>query len=169
MKRLATTNERPRLDLALLYRFLALVLVAGIVVLPLAATALGGFKTLGDLRQNTFGLPEIWVVENYLQILRGERLWRMLGNSLIIGGLTVFLTLVTASMVAFLFAHLRFFGSNMLLGYFLLGPALPGGDCGAAALHQDPGSRAPRYLLGRDPAADRLQSGPRHPALAPRL
>ena len=125
MKRLATTDERPPLDLALLYRYLALVLVAGIVVLPLAATALGGFKTLGDLRQNTFGLPEIWVVENYLQILRGERLWRMLGNSLIIGGLTVFLTLVTASMVAFLFAHLRFFGSNMLLGYFLLGLLFP--------------------------------------------
>lgn len=125
MARLATTNERPPLDAALLYRYLALVLVAGIVILPLAATALGGFKSLGDLRQNTFGLPEVWVVENYLQILRGDRLWQMLGNSLIIGGLTVFLTLVTASMVAFLFAHLRFFGSDMLLSYFLLGLLFP--------------------------------------------
>ncbi len=109
----------------LLYRYAALLLVAGIVLVPLLATALGGFKSLGDLRQNAFGLPETWVVQNYLQILEGEALWRMLGNSLIIGALTVFLTLATASMAAFLFAHLKFFGNTMLLNYFLLGLLFP--------------------------------------------
>jgi raffinose/stachyose/melibiose transport system permease protein len=49
----------------------------------------------------------------------------MLWNSLLIGLLTVLLTVVCASMAAFLFAHLTFFGSTMLLNYFLLGLLFP--------------------------------------------
>jgi raffinose/stachyose/melibiose transport system permease protein len=116
---------RTAFDPVVLYRYLFLFLVASLVIVPLLATALGGFKTLGDLRANAFGLPETWVFENYWSILTGTRLWRMLGNSLLIGLLTVFLTLASASMAAFLFAHLTFFGSTMLLNYFMLGLLFP--------------------------------------------
>lgn len=116
---------RARFELVDLYRYLFLLLIAGLVVVPLLATALGGFKTLGDLRSNALGLPDTWVLENYWGILTGTQLWRMLWNSLVIGLLTVFLTLACASMAAFLFAHLTFFGSTMLLNYFLLGLLFP--------------------------------------------
>jgi len=92
---------------------------------PLVATALGGFKTLGGLRANPFGLPDRWVWSNYGDILASARYWRMLGNSLLIATLTVSLVLATASMAAFTFAHLRFFGSGFLLNYFLLGLMFP--------------------------------------------
>jgi raffinose/stachyose/melibiose transport system permease protein len=117
--------RRAAFDPVNLYRYLFLFLIASLVIVPLLATALGGFKTLGDLRSNAFGLPGTWVLENYWSILTGTQLWRMLWNSLLIGVLTVFLTLASASMAAFLFAHLTFFGSTMLLNYFMLGLLFP--------------------------------------------
>jgi raffinose/stachyose/melibiose transport system permease protein len=118
-------GRRTPFDPVSLYSYLFLLLIAGVVVVPLLTTALGGFKTLGDLRANAFGLPSPWVFENYWGILTGSALWRMLWNSLLIGLLTVLLTLACASMAAFLFAHLTFFGSTMLLNYFLLGLLFP--------------------------------------------
>ncbi|SDR61719.1 carbohydrate ABC transporter membrane protein 2, CUT1 family [Rhizobiales bacterium GAS113] len=117
-------RRRPA-DGARLTTYAILVVVAAIILVPLLATALGGFKTLGGLRANPFGLPEQWVWSNYWDILSSARYWRMLGNSLVIATLTVSLVLATASMAAFTFAHLRFFGSGFLLNYFLLGLMFP--------------------------------------------
>jgi raffinose/stachyose/melibiose transport system permease protein len=108
-----------------LFRLTILSLVAALVIVPLAATALGGFKSLGELRINPFGLPQEWEWANYGDILFSQRYWRLLGNSLLIGALTTALTLVCAAMAAFAFAHLRFFGSRLLLNYLLLGLLFP--------------------------------------------
>ncbi|SED27749.1 carbohydrate ABC transporter membrane protein 2, CUT1 family [Rhizobiales bacterium GAS188] len=118
-------RRRRPVDGARLTTYAILVVVAAIILVPLLATALGGFKTLGGLRANPFGLPEQWVWSNYWDILSSSRYWRMLGNSLVIATLTVSLVLATASMAAFTFAHLRFFGSGFLLNYFLLGLMFP--------------------------------------------
>jgi raffinose/stachyose/melibiose transport system permease protein len=106
-------------------RFAILFLVAGLVLIPLLATVLGGFKSLGELRVNPFGLPAEWEWDNYWSILSGPRYWQLLLNSLVISVLTVVLTLATASMAAFVFAHVRFFGSRFLLQYLLLGLMFP--------------------------------------------
>ncbi len=111
--------------LARVAQLAALIILAGIVLTPLAATALGGFKELGDLRANPFGLPKVWVWDNYWDILSGLRYWQVLGNSLLIASLTVVLTLALSSMAAFTFAHLRFFGERFLLNYMLLGLLFP--------------------------------------------
>jgi len=107
------------------YIYAALILVAAIVIIPLAMTALGGFKTLGELRTNAFGLPRNWQWSNYGDILLSERYWLQMRNSLVIALLTVGLTLATGSMAAFVFAHVAFFGSRYLLNYFLLGLMFP--------------------------------------------
>ena len=105
--------------------FAALLVLAGIVLVPLIATALNGFKELGDVQSNPFGLPRVWVWRNYWDILTGYRYWQVLGNSLLIALLTVALTLALSSMAAFTFAHLRFFGDRFLLNYLLLGLLFP--------------------------------------------
>lgn len=106
-------------------RYGVLFLVAGIVLVPLVATALGGFKSLGELRVNPFGLPATWEWENYWGILASSRYWQLMGNSLIIAGLTVILTVAAAAMAAFVFVHVRFFGATFLLNYLLLGLMFP--------------------------------------------
>jgi len=106
-------------------RYAVLLFVAGIVLIPLVATALGGFKSLGELRVNPFGLPAEWEWRNYWQILSGPRYWQLMGNSLVIALLTVILTVAAAAMAAFVFVHVRFFGSAFLLNYLLLGLLFP--------------------------------------------
>src|SRR5439155_24568479 len=108
-----------------LYRALFLAVVASFVAVPLLATALGGFKSLGELRTNPFGLPTIWEFSNYADILLSRRYWLLLRNSLIISTSSVVLTLIVSSMAAFVFAHVKFFGSRMLLSYFTMGLLFP--------------------------------------------
>ena len=106
-------------------QYLLLVIVTGIVLIPLLATVLGGFKSVGDLRTNPFGLPSEWMWENYWRILTGAPLWRMLGNSLFIALACVVLTLILGSMAAYVLAQMHFFGNQMLLNYFMLGMMFP--------------------------------------------
>lgn len=108
-----------------LYLYIALSSIAMLVLIPLLTTALGGFKSLGELRTNPFGLPSIWHWSNYTDILFGDRYWRQMVNSLVIAALTVLLTLVVSAMAAFTFAHVKFFGSGLLLNYFLIGLMFP--------------------------------------------
>jgi raffinose/stachyose/melibiose transport system permease protein len=112
-------------DRTALGKVLFLTVVAVFVATPLIATVLGGFKSLGELRTNPFGLPHVWEWENYGGILLSKRYWQLLGNSLIISTLTVVLTLIAASMAAFVFAQVKFFGSNMLMSYITMGLLFP--------------------------------------------
>jgi raffinose/stachyose/melibiose transport system permease protein len=121
----ALTAHRRPLDLVPLYKALFLMVVAAFVAVPLLATVLGGFKTLGELRTNPFGLPTTWEWENYAGILLSQRYWQLLWNSMVISCLTVVLTLLVASMAAFAFAHIKFFGSEMLLSYLTMGLLFP--------------------------------------------
>jgi raffinose/stachyose/melibiose transport system permease protein len=111
--------------LASLLIFAALLVIAGAVLFPVLATALNGFKNLGEIRTNPLALPRVWMGSNYWGILTGYRYWQVLGNSLFIALFTVALTLAVASMAAFTFAHLRFFGDKFLLNYLQLGLLFP--------------------------------------------
>lgn len=112
-------------DRVALGKVLFLTAVAIFVATPLVATVLGGFKSLGELRTNPFGLPHVWQWENYGEILLSKRYWQLLGNSLVISTMTVILTLIAASMAAFVFAQIKFFGSTMLMSYLTMGLLFP--------------------------------------------
>jgi raffinose/stachyose/melibiose transport system permease protein len=118
------TGRRPG-GLSAIVTFAALVVLAGLVLYPVLATALNGFKDLSEFRTNPFGLPHVWMWSNYWDILTGYRYWQVLGNSLLIALFTVALTLIVSSMAAFTFAHLRFFGDKFLLAYIQLGLLFP--------------------------------------------
>lgn len=112
-------------DAAPLYKAIFLTVIALFVAVPLLTTVLGGFKDLGELRTNPFGLPQSWEWQNYWGILSSKRYWVLLRNSLIIATLSTALTLVVASMAGFVFAHLKFFGSRMLADYLTIGLLFP--------------------------------------------
>src|ERR1700682_5660129 len=106
------SGRRPR-GFGAIAIFAALVVLAGVVLVPILATALNGFKELGDLQANPFGLPRVWVWRNYWDILMGYRYWQVLGNSLLIALLTVGLTLALSSIAAFTLGPPRFFGERL--------------------------------------------------------
>jgi raffinose/stachyose/melibiose transport system permease protein len=109
----------------LVYKYAILFVVASIVILPLLATVLGGFKSLSELRTNTFGLPRAWDAEAYVSILTGSKFWVYLWNSLKIALLAVTLTVGLAAMAGFVFAMIHFSGREALLAYFTIGLMFP--------------------------------------------
>ncbi|MDR1935705.1 MAG: carbohydrate ABC transporter permease [Candidatus Accumulibacter sp.] len=118
-------NVRRTSLISALARAAALSLVAALVVLPLLATFLGGFKTVGELRTSPFSLPVSWNFDFYGKILSDGVFWTFLGNSLVVSLSSVFLTLLCSSMAAYVFAQIRFFGSGSLQSYLLLGMMFP--------------------------------------------
>jgi raffinose/stachyose/melibiose transport system permease protein len=106
-------------------QWISLILIAGFVIVPFYTTFLGGFKEIGELRVNPFGLPASWDPVRFTEIIFGPTLFRSLGNSLFIALATVVISVLLASMTAFAFAHIRFFGSRYLMGYLLLGLLFP--------------------------------------------
>jgi raffinose/stachyose/melibiose transport system permease protein len=116
---------RPGLPVGAVARLAVLLVLATIVLYPLLATVLDGFKSLGELHDNPLGLPRQWDWSNYGAILGGSHYWRVLGNSLVIALATVFLTLVVGAMAAFAFAHIKFFGDTYLYAYVQIGLLFP--------------------------------------------
>jgi raffinose/stachyose/melibiose transport system permease protein len=95
------------------------------VLVPLYTTVLGGFKEIGELRVNPFGLPASWDPVRFTDILTGSKYFASMGNSLFIAVGTVILSILLSSMTAFAFAHIKFFGSRYLMGYLMLGLLFP--------------------------------------------
>ncbi|WP_421853598.1 carbohydrate ABC transporter permease [Oricola sp.] len=106
-------------------RIMTLLLVSAVILIPISATVLGGFKTTGELRTEPFGIPENWHFEFYGEILADAQFYRYLWNSLFISLFTVALTLLLGAMAAYAFAQVRFFGSRFLFNYMLIGLMFP--------------------------------------------
>ncbi len=106
-------------------RISLLLVVASFVLAPLWATVMGGFKTNAEIRTSAFALPDTWNLEVYGSILADAAFWRYLGNSLLISCTAVVLTLLVGSAAAYVFAQIRFFGSEFLFSYLLLGMMFP--------------------------------------------
>lgn len=100
-------------------------IVALIVLVPLVATVVNGFKTNADLVTRPFGLPRAWQMENYAGVLRSPSFWRQLTNSTLIMLATALGVLVLASMAAFVFARMTFRGREVLFNFFTLGLLFP--------------------------------------------
>ncbi len=111
----------PRRRIAPLLQYLVGGFVALVVLIPLIATVINGFKTNADLVTHPFGLPRTWQVENYASVLQSASFWRQLMNSTLIMVATALGVLVLASMAAFVFARMTFRGRELLFNFFTLG------------------------------------------------
>lgn len=112
-----------QLGYILKYGFLGVLSV--FVLLPIWATVMGGFKSLGGLRLNPVGLPGVFRFEAYREIISSPTTWRYALNSLNISFFTVALVLILASMAAFTFSHIKYAGKDFMFSYLLLGLMFP--------------------------------------------
>jgi raffinose/stachyose/melibiose transport system permease protein len=119
------SNAKRRQPAISAVQWIGLLLIAAFVIVPFYTTFLGGFKEIGELRVNPFGLPANWDPVRFVEVLAGPTLFRSLWNSLIVALSTVALSILVTSMTAFALAHIRFFGSKYLMAYLLLGLLFP--------------------------------------------
>jgi raffinose/stachyose/melibiose transport system permease protein len=108
-----------------LTRRLVLGVYAVLVVVPLVVVVFGSFKTTQDLFSSPFLPPTSWQGGNYSQVLGKSGLGVAFRNSVIVTGCSVPLTLFIASMAAYGIARIPGWKSNLLLGFIVLGMAVP--------------------------------------------
>lgn len=118
----SVSTNRP---IGLALQYVAAVLVALIVVIPLVAAVLNGFKTNADVQLHPFGLPKMWVWSNYSAVLGSAAFWLQLRNSTLVMAATALGVVVLASMPAFVFARMSFRGRELLFNFFTLGLLFP--------------------------------------------
>jgi raffinose/stachyose/melibiose transport system permease protein len=118
-----------RLRLSGILRYVILVVVAGVILVPIAYAVLGGFKTNGQLVGDPVSiLPSPWVFSNYTDVIFGANaavFWREAGNSLIIAVIAVTATVGLASLAAFVFARIVFRGREAIYTMFTFGLLFP--------------------------------------------
>lgn len=108
-----------------LAQYAVAILVALLVLIPLATTFLNGFKTTAEVLSRPFALPREWRVDNYLSIVQGNTFWRQMLNSTLVMAATAMGVLVLSSMAAYVFARLKFRGRELVFNFFTLGLLFP--------------------------------------------
>jgi len=119
------TSIRLRRRLSAVVRYGLLLLVAAVIIVPVAYAVLGGFKDPAQLANDPIGLPDPWVTSNYTDTLASPTFWRQLANSTIIAGLSTVLVVLFAAFAAFVFARRTFPGREVLYTLFTLGLLFP--------------------------------------------
>jgi raffinose/stachyose/melibiose transport system permease protein len=117
MIRVLTTNG---------FKYVVLIALCLVVVSPVMMTVLGSVRTTGEFLGAPFGFPQQGIQwQNYTNIITGSAFWNSLKNSLLITVAVTTLNVTFASMLAFVFSRLEFFGRGLLLNVLLLGLLFP--------------------------------------------
>lgn len=100
-------------------------LVAAIVVVPLAYVVLGGFRTTGQIAARPVALPQPWLTANYVEILTSGGFWLQVANSVVIAVIATALVVSFGALAAFPLARFEFRGREALYTLFTLGLLFP--------------------------------------------
>jgi raffinose/stachyose/melibiose transport system permease protein len=106
-------------------KYIVAISFALLVLIPLLATVINGFKTNAEVQLHPFGLPTSWQWDNYISVLQSPAFWRQLANSTTVMLATAIGVVVLSSMPAFVFARMRFRGRDLLFNFFTLGLLFP--------------------------------------------
>lgn len=104
--------------------FFSLVLV-GICVTPVLYIVLGGFRTNSQITNNPSGLPNPWVLQNYLTVVTSDIFWQEMANSIIVGVCTMIGVVSLGIMVSFVIARYKFRFSKAMYALFSAGLMFP--------------------------------------------
>jgi ABC-type glycerol-3-phosphate transport system permease component len=102
-----------------------LLLLAAIILYPLAWMIYSSFKSNADIFSNVFALPSQIYLGNYITVFTEGAMGLYFRNSLLIAVVSVAGLLVITSLAAYAFATFRFRGSTALFMILLLGLMVP--------------------------------------------
>jgi raffinose/stachyose/melibiose transport system permease protein len=103
--------------------------VAVVVIIAMLAPVLfiiiGGFRSNSELTTDPAGLPTVWNIGNYIEVLTGGVFWREVLNSVIAGGVTTLGVVTLGLMASYVLARYRFRGRGVLYALFAAGLMFP--------------------------------------------
>lgn len=83
------------------------------------------FKSKSEVYDNPFGLPQLWVFNNYGDALDKFNFFRYLSNSLIYSISTIVITIVLGSMFAYCLSRMKWKYKGFALSYISMGLVVP--------------------------------------------
>jgi raffinose/stachyose/melibiose transport system permease protein len=107
-------------------RWFALAIFTLLIIIPSAMVVLGTFKTDLEVYDSPMALPLNWTLDNYRRLLDDGEILTNFKNSVLVTSLSVFVTLVLASMASFAIARMMNVTGKVLFVLFSLGLAIPG-------------------------------------------
>ncbi|MFD1721607.1 carbohydrate ABC transporter permease [Amnibacterium endophyticum] len=105
--------------------YVVAVVVIALMLAPVAYIVLGGFRTNSQITTNPAGFPGPWEIGNYLDVLGGGLFWRLVLNSVIVGGFTTLGVVVLGLMVSFVLARYEFHLRGAMYALFAAGLMFP--------------------------------------------
>jgi raffinose/stachyose/melibiose transport system permease protein len=119
------TGSRTRSIAGSSARWVVLLAVAVTIIVPIVYAFMGGFRTTGAIRNDPAGLPNPWILDNYVDVLTGHAFWAQLWNSVLIAGIAVAVVVLVSALAAYVFARFAFPGREFLFTLFALGLLFP--------------------------------------------
>lgn len=105
--------------------YAAALLIVAATLGPVLYAILGGFRSNAQLAAEPVGLPDPWVVSNYVNVLTSASFWRYALNSSVIALLTTAMVAVFGVMAAYPLARYQFRGRALLTTFFTMGLLFP--------------------------------------------
>jgi multiple sugar transport system permease protein len=125
----AVTRTRPRRVRRTMRRVrqqVSVALLALLFLFPLLVMLSTAFKTPGDVFSSPPSLlPTDWTLDNFAEAFEQIPVWRYLGNTLFVSGMSILGTVISCPLVAYALAKVRWRGSRPLLILVLATMMLP--------------------------------------------
>ncbi|QPC84575.1 carbohydrate ABC transporter permease [Phototrophicus methaneseepsis] len=111
-------------QIILLLASISWLLVAGT---PFYLMALTGFKARFELMSggSVFDLPEVFLFDNYREVLFEGPFLKYLGNSVFVVSISVLLILTLSAMSSYVFARIKFRGRSVIFSLIIAGLVIP--------------------------------------------
>ncbi|PSL37621.1 carbohydrate ABC transporter membrane protein 2 (CUT1 family) [Labedella gwakjiensis] len=107
------------------FGYVAAVVIIVAMLAPVAFIIIGGFRSNSEITTDPAGLPTVWNIGNYLDVLTGGVFWRQVLNSTIAGAATTLGVVVLGLMASYVLARYDFRGRGALYATFAAGLMFP--------------------------------------------
>lgn len=105
--------------------YATLLVYSGLVLFPIYMMYSASFRETRQIFQNPIGLPSSLNLSNYAEIIADTNFLLYFGNSMIITGVSIFLSLLLGTLAAYALARYSFKISGFIYVFFLLGLIVP--------------------------------------------
>ena len=105
--------------------YLLSVILVAICTVPVLYIIIGGFRPNSQITNNPSGMPNPWVIDNYINVAQSDTFWVELKNSLIVAIFTMLGVVVLGIMVSYVIARYKFKYAPLMYSLFSAGLMFP--------------------------------------------
>lgn len=107
-------------------KYVVLIVLVGIVLVPLAVIFLSSFKTRAEIAQSSlFSLPNSFMLDNYIEAYKKADILLALKNTAIITFSSVVLNIIIGAMVSYILARFEFKFKKIVMSAFMVAMIIP--------------------------------------------